>query len=144
MPDAPESDTSNSARLASEEGSPDGKEGEGLSPELKDLAGTLEYHDSALSENTRRAYQRGWEDFAQFCEEHGFEAAPASEQAVALYLSARAEDLAPSTLSQRMAAIQHAHDERGLVEVRPKRDAGDPPRKRSDTGAGPAASHRTH
>jgi integrase len=79
------------------------------------LAGkAIDYHDSALSENTRRAYQRGWEDFAQFCNEHGFEAAPAIEQAVALYLSDRAEDLAPSTLSQRMAAIQHAHDERGL------------------------------
>jgi site-specific recombinase XerD len=73
-----------------------------------------DYHDSALSENTQEAYQRGWEDFAGFCQEHGFEPAPASEQAVALYLSDRAEDFAPSTLSQRMAAIQHAHDERGL------------------------------
>jgi len=79
------------------------------------LAGkAIDYHDSALSENTRKAYQRGWEDFTGFCEGHGFEPAPATEQAVALYLSARAEDLAPSTLSQRMAAIQHAHDERGL------------------------------
>ena len=68
----------------------------------------------ALSENTRKAYQRGWEDFLSFCREHGFEATPATEQAVALYLSDRAEDLGPSTLSQRIAAIQHAHDERGL------------------------------
>jgi len=49
-----------------------------------------------------------------FCESHGLEAAPATERAVALYLSDRADDLATSTLSQRMAAIQHAHDERGL------------------------------
>ena len=111
MPESPEPDASNSNSLAPE----GGEEGGALSPELKDLAGkALEYHDSALSENTRRAYQRGWEDFAQFCEEHGFDAAPATEQALALYLSDRAEDLAPSTLSQRMAAIQHAHDERGL------------------------------
>ena len=115
MPDAPEINASNSNGLAPEEGSPGGKEGGDLSPELKDLAGkALEYHDSALSENTREAYQRGWEDFAEFCEEHGFEAAPATEQAVALYLSGRADDLAPSTLSQRMSAIQHVHDERGL------------------------------
>ncbi|WP_263835079.1 hypothetical protein [Salinibacter sp.] len=41
----------------------------------------LEYHDSALSENTRRAYQRGWKDFRSFCREHGFETVPATEQA---------------------------------------------------------------
>ena len=114
MPDSPEPDASNSNGLAPK-GSPGREEGGSLSPELKDLAGkALEYHDSALSESTRKAYQRGWEDFTGFCEGHGFEPAPATEQAVALYLSARAEDLAPSTLSQRMAAIQHAHDERGL------------------------------
>ena len=111
MPDAPKPDASNPNDLAPEEE----EEGGDLSPELRDLAGkALEYHDSALSENTRKAYQRGWEDFRSFCREHGFEAAPATEQAVALYLSDRAEDLAPSTLPQRMAAIQHAHDERGL------------------------------
>ena len=105
MPDSPETGASNSSSLAPEDGSPGGKEGGDLSPELKDLAGkAIDYHDSALSENTREAYRRGWEDFAGFCEEHGFEAAPATEQAVALYLSDRAEDLAPPTLFQRMAA----------------------------------------
>ncbi len=103
------------AGLVPEEGNPGGEEDGTLSPQLKDLAGkAVEYHDSALSDNTRKAYQRGWEGFLEFCESYGLEAAPASERAVALYLSARAEDLAPSTLSQRMAAIQHAHDERGL------------------------------
>ncbi|MCS3940276.1 integrase [Salinibacter ruber] len=111
MPDTDENDGQNQAHLVPE----NGEEGGTLSPELKDLAGkAIEYHDSALSENTRKAYQRGWEDFLSFCESHGLEAAPATEQAVALYLSDRAEDLATSTLSQRMAAIQHAHDERDL------------------------------
>jgi len=115
VPDTPEPDASNPNDLAPEDGSTGGKEGGGLSPELKDLTGkAIDYYDSALSENTRRAYQWGWQDFTEFCEEHGFEAAPATEQAVVLYLSGRAEDLAPSTLSQRMAAIQHAHDERVL------------------------------
>ncbi len=111
MPDTDENDGQNQAGLAPK----DGEEADALSPELEDLAGkAVEYHESALSENTRKAYQRGWEDFLSFCRGHGLEAAPATERAVALYLSARAEDLAPSTLSQRMAAIQHAHDERGL------------------------------
>ncbi|MFB6230478.1 MAG: tyrosine-type recombinase/integrase [Salinibacter sp.] len=109
--------------LAPEDENAGGEEGGALSPELKDLAGkAVEYHESALSENTRKAYQRGWEDFLAFCESHGLEAAPASEQAVALYLSDRAEDLATSTLSQRVAAIQHAHDERGLIS--PTRSKG--------------------
>ncbi|MCS4034876.1 integrase [Salinibacter ruber] len=111
MPDTDENDGQNHAHLAPE----NGEEGGTISPELKDLAGkAIGYHESALSENTRKAYQRGWEDFLSFCDTHGLEAAPASERAVALYLSDRAEDLATSTLSQRMAAIQHAHDERGL------------------------------
>jgi len=47
------------------------KEGGVLSPELQDLAGkAVEYHEFALSENTRKAYQRGWEDFLQFRDEH--------------------------------------------------------------------------
>ncbi|MCS3638950.1 site-specific integrase [Salinibacter ruber] len=115
MPDADENDDQNHADLAPKQRPGGGEEGGTLSPELRDLADkAVEYHESALSENTREAYRRGWEDFLSFCQKHGLDAAPASERAVALYLSDRAEDLATSTLSQRMAAIQHAHDERGL------------------------------
>jgi integrase len=111
MPESGEDGPRNQANLAPG----NGEEGGTLSRELKDLAGkAVEYHESALSENTREAYRRGWEDFLEFCESHGLEAAPATERAVALYLSDRADRLATSTLSQRMAAIQHAHDERGL------------------------------
>jgi integrase len=119
IPESDENDGQNARSekvgLVPDQGSPGGEEDRALSPELKDLSGkALEYHESALSENTLEAYQRGWEDFVSFCESHGLEAAPASERAVALYLSARAENLATSTLSQRMAAITRAHDERGL------------------------------
>ena len=58
VPDTPEPDASNPNDLAPEDGSTGGKEGGGLSPELKDLTGkAIDYYDSALSENTRRAYQ---------------------------------------------------------------------------------------
>lgn len=81
---------------------------------LEDLmAEALSYHEKALSENTRRAYRRGWEDFTEFCEARGFEPLPASEQAVALFLTERARRLSTSTLSQRLAAVQHVHDQRG-------------------------------
>lgn len=115
MPEPGENDDQNHADLAPKERPGVGEEGGALSPELRDLAGrAVEYHESALSENTRKAYQQGWEDFVSFCESHGLEAAPATERTLALYLSDRAVELAPSTLSQRIAAIQHVHDERGL------------------------------
>jgi len=119
MPEPDENDAQNArsqqADLVPKERPGGGEEGDALSPEIRDLAGkAVEYHDSALSENTRKAYRRGWGDFVSFCESHGLEAAPATERAVALYLSDRADRLAISTLSQRMAAIQHVHDERGL------------------------------
>jgi integrase len=81
-------------------------------PALADLAGrALQYHDAALSENTRKAYRRGWEDFTGFCEAHGLPVDPPTERSVALYLTARAGELAVSTLDQRLAAIQHVCDQ---------------------------------
>ena len=82
-------------------------------PELEDLMEeALDYHEKALSENTQKAYRRGWEDFAEFCEEHGLPLMPSTEQAVVLFLTERARSLSPSTLKQRLAAIQHVHDQR--------------------------------
>jgi integrase len=83
-------------------------------PELEDLMEeALDYHDSALSESTRRAYERGWGDFAEFCASHDLPALPSTEEAVALFLTERARRLSTSTLNQRLAAIQHVHDQRG-------------------------------
>jgi integrase len=83
-------------------------------PELEDLMEeALGYHESALSENTRRAYERGWKDFAEFCLSHDLPTLPATEQAVALFLTDRARRLSTSTLDQRLAAIQHVHDRNG-------------------------------
>jgi integrase len=82
-------------------------------PELEDLMEeALGYHEKALSENIRKAYWRGWEDFAQFCDERGFPLMPSTEQAVVLFLTERARRLRPSTLNQRLSAIQHVHDQR--------------------------------
>lgn len=95
-------------------------------PELRDLAeDAISYHEEALSENTRRAYESGWEDFCLFCGEKGFEPLPAEPAAVALYLSflskkidhetgeVTKEGLSVPTLEQRLSAIGHYHEERG-------------------------------
>jgi site-specific recombinase XerD len=68
------------------------------------------YYESALSENTRRAYDRGWEDFVEFCDTYGRQALPDSKETVAVYLSERAGQLSPSKLKQRLAAIEAVHD----------------------------------
>jgi integrase len=85
-----------------------------LAPELEGLMQeALRYHERALSKNTRRAYRSAWADFVDFCAAHDLDALPASAQTVALYLTERARRLAVSTLDQRLAAIQHVHDEAG-------------------------------
>jgi integrase len=95
-------------------------------PKLRELAeDALSYHEEALSENTREAYESGWDDFLLFCEEYGFEPMPAAPGTVALYLSflakkidfetgeLRKEGLSVPTLEQRLSAIRHYHEEKG-------------------------------
>lgn len=95
-------------------------------PELRELAeDVISYHEEALSENTRRAYESAWRDFCLFCEEKGFEPLPAAPAAVALYLSflskkidhqtgeVTKEGLSVPTLEQRLSAIGHYHEEAG-------------------------------
>lgn len=154
IPESDENDGQNArsekAGLVPDQGSPGGEEDRALSPELKDLSGkALEYHESALSENTREAYQRGWEDFVSFCESHGLEAAPASERAVALYLSGPGRE--PGHLDLIVAnGRDHTCPRRTRprkpdpLEGGPKRHARHPARVGPAAGAGPAASHRAH
>jgi site-specific recombinase XerD len=95
-------------------------------PELRELAeDAISYHEEALSENTRRAYESAWKDFCLFCAEKDFEPLPAAPAAVALYLSflskkidhqtgeVTKEGLSVPTLEQRLSAIRHYHEEAG-------------------------------
>jgi integrase len=94
-------------------------------PELRELASdAVSYHEEALSENTRRAYESAWKDFLLFCEDKGFQHLPADPGTVALYLSFLAkkidhktgeitkEGLSVPSLEQRLSAIKHYHEER--------------------------------
>ena len=116
-----------SERDASGQGLPDGFEEKlAENPELRELAeDAISYHEEALSENTRRAYEAGWEDFCLFCREKGFDPLPAAPAAVALYLSFLSkkidhetgeitkEGLSVPTLEQRLSAISYYHEEAG-------------------------------
>ena len=72
-----------------------------------------DYARQAKSQNTRRAYASDWDDFARWCQPYGFVPLPARPETVALYLTALADALKPSTLGRRLATISQVHQAAG-------------------------------
>lgn len=72
-----------------------------------------DYARQAKSHNTRRAYASDWDDFARWCQPYGFLPLPARPETVALYLTALADALRPSTLGRRLATISQVHQAAG-------------------------------
>ena len=72
-----------------------------------------EYIAKSKAPNTRRAYRADWRDFEIWCKAHSFTSLPGEPETVALYLTALAETLKPSTLARRLAAIAKAHQTAG-------------------------------
>lgn len=74
------------------------------------LARVRRYSANTRAENTVRAYDADWRDFAAWCAGHGLETLPAHPVTVALYLDALVEaGRSVSTLARRLAAIAVAH-----------------------------------
>jgi integrase len=69
------------------------------------------YVTNAKSVRTQKEYKRHWEDFAGYCQEHGYESLPASPAAVADFLTYVADAGAKvSTIHVKAAAISYMHD----------------------------------
>lgn len=98
------------------------------SPAAVEPADTLANADTSVSEstrrriidgvaaNTRRAYSRQWNDFADWCAEHGRSSLPATPETLAEYTAHLADaDKAPSTIEQALAAIRTAHKTAGHI-----------------------------
>jgi site-specific recombinase XerD len=69
-----------------------------------------DYAGRSKSAATIKAYASGWRDFLNFCAERERSALPASDQTVALYLSARADRGArAATIARRLVVISQAH-----------------------------------
>lgn len=84
---------------------------------LQDLADEARAHiDNSKAANTRRAYKADWADFADWCKHHHCTPLPALPGTVALYLTACAKGLKPSTIQRRMASISEAHRAAGYLE----------------------------
>ncbi len=72
-----------------------------------------QYIRQAKSHNTHRAHASDWDDFERWCRPYGFVPLPAKPETVALYLTALADALKPSTLGRRLAAISQVHQAAG-------------------------------
>lgn len=74
------------------------------------LESAARYAASALSPATRRAYERDWRTFAEWCVARGLRAMPAAPETVAAFLAAEADrEFRPVTIAKRAAAIAAAH-----------------------------------
>jgi len=68
------------------------------------------FQRAGKAESTRRAYRSDWAQFVAWCEQFGFQAAPASPLAVLEFLSHEATRGAKaSTVARRLAAIRFSH-----------------------------------
>src|SRR5262249_44707554 len=78
------------------------------------------YAGRSKSEATIRAYAASWRDFLSFCEQHGTDALPASDQTVAAYLADMADRGAKAaTIARRLVVISQAHKAADLDNASP-------------------------
>jgi len=94
-----------------------------LTPALEPLVTSARaYAASSRSVRTREEYAKQWRTFESWCDEHGMCARPAAAQAVALYLSARADEgRKVATIALALAAISQAHIVAGYKSPRTHR-----------------------
>lgn len=82
----------------------------------QEIEAARQYRQRARAANTIRAYASDWAQFEGWCWERALEPLPASAEAVATYLAARARaGNAPSTITRHLAAIGWQHRQNGLV-----------------------------
>jgi len=79
------------------------------------VAAAAQYAGDSLAPATRRAYERDWEVFADWCRRQGADpnALPIHPVLVAAYLGSLVPKIARSALNARIAAIAYQHRRRG-------------------------------
>src|SRR5438270_358881 len=73
------------------------------------------YLENARARNTITGYRSSFQQFTNWCEAADLIALPATAETIAMYISARAERLRPSTLEHHLAAIGKAHKAAGFA-----------------------------
>lgn len=83
---------------------------------LAEIEAARETLAAAKAPSTRRAYSSDWNRFCAFCDDRNFEALPAHPDVVALFIHVEADaGTSPITLGRRVAAINHHHQDAGLI-----------------------------
>lgn len=73
------------------------------------------YAQASVSENTQRAYRFAWERFSRWCLERNVPPLPTSPETLCAYLAGMADEgCALSSIEQALAAINKAHELKGL------------------------------
>lgn len=104
----------NAAGTGQEKPSEEKTQSQNLPATLTDWgAQARDYVRQAKSHNTHRAHASDWDDFERWCRPYGFVPLPAKPETVALYLTALADALKPSTLGRRLATISQVHQAAG-------------------------------
>lgn len=85
-----------------------------VTPDIHSIMKVVDYIDSSISENTKRAYAADWKDFCQWCEKYSLIALPATAPTVMAYISTLADEKKVSTIERRLAAIKFYHDAKRL------------------------------
>jgi integrase len=78
---------------------------------------TREFVAASKSDNTRRSYRSGWNDWTCFCNEGSLPVLPSTPEAVALYITHLATGeykKSVATIEARIAAISFAHATKGI------------------------------
>ena len=74
---------------------------------------TLKNLKNSKANNTLRAYQSDFRDFAAFCERNGFTSMPTQPKILSLYITYLSKTLKLSTLKRRIASISVIHKLKG-------------------------------
>jgi integrase len=89
-----------------------GKNSDDLASRKKELTeGANQLLRQYLAESTRQTYASGWNDFASFCAGLDLVPLPADQDTVAMYMTERHGQHAPSTIETRLSAIGFVHDQ---------------------------------
>ena len=84
-----------------------------------EAARVARYLEAGSAASTRRAYAQSWAAWTAWCALRSLDPLPASAEALAVYLSARAEaGIAPRTLQRDLAGIVAAHRAAGAASPR--------------------------
>ena len=84
---------------------------------IEELLDELAAHEArAIPENTRRAYETDWRDFARWVGKRNLRVLPATPETVGLYLTARGRTHKLTTIRRRLMVIGKVHRARGHLD----------------------------